>query len=130
VCIAAIVLGTSTCVSREGSFSESGLSSNNEVCKLETPDRGNGQCSVQDYSAICRPREQESCLSEARISLLSAKGKARLVAGCSSGKYLTGVCATVFPLEGKSHVEMVERESKFNELDEPRRRRNTDIEVR
>lgn len=56
----------------------------------------------QDYSAICRPREQESCFAEARIFLLSAKAKARLVAGCSSGKYLTGACATVFSSRGKS----------------------------
>jgi hypothetical protein len=64
--------------------------------RLETVEMVN--CWMQNYTAICRPREQESCLSEARISLLSAKGKARLVAGCSSGKYLTGVCATVFSL--------------------------------
>jgi hypothetical protein len=71
------------------------------VCKIETRDRGDGQSWMQNYNPICRPREQESCLSEARISLLSAKGKARLVAGCSSGKYLTGVCVTVFPSRGK-----------------------------
>lgn len=75
---------------------------NDESDKLATRDCGCGQCLEQDYSAICRPPEQESCFVEARISLLSAKAKARLVAGCSSGKYLTGACATVFSSRGKS----------------------------
>lgn len=70
--------------------------STTSLAKLGSRDRGHDRCLEQDYSAICRPREQESCSAEARIFLPSAKAKARLVAGCPSGKYLTGVCATVF----------------------------------
>jgi hypothetical protein len=94
----------------------SGLSSNDESAnsRLRTVEMVNVRCkiTVQFAGRVSKSHEYP----EARISLLSAKGKARLVAGCPSGKYLTGVCATVFLREGRSHVEMVERKSKVKEV--------------
>lgn len=120
------MIGTSTCIAREGSFFVRADRVNDEFDKLATRDCGSGQCLEQDYSAICRPREQESCFVEARIFLLSAKAK--------HGWWLVVLVVSISPvparpfspLEGSPHVESVERKGKPRKQKDSKVKRGVD----